>query len=215
MADRGEVKAARRGRRPGPTVGREQILEAARGQFAAHGYPDATIRRIAEAAGVDSKLVHYYFGTKEELFTAVISDAFRARGFPALLTSNVMTPDTSPGTLYLRAVLTALEDPGVGPAFISLVRNLGTHGESRRIFLRFVNDELLDTVAPQLPGERSRSRVSLAGSQLLGLIMGRYVLKIEPLAELSIDEVAGAVGPTIDRYILGELHLGRSGDGRS
>lgn len=195
----------KRGRRPGPNVGREQILAAATAQFGEHGYQGATIRNIGEAAGVDAKLVHYYFGAKEELFTTVISETFRSRGFPDLLAQRISDADASPGSQYLFAVLTALEDSGMGPAFIGLVRNLGTHEESRRIFLRFVSEELIERVAPELQSERPEARIALAGSQLLGVVVARYILKIPPIASLSVPEVARIVGPTIDRYILGEL----------
>lgn len=196
---------SRRGPRSDGGAGKEQILEAATARFGEHGYQATTIRKIAAAAGVDAKLVHYYFGTKENLFSTAIAETFRAGGFPNLLAEPANSGDGSPGTRYLFAVLTALEDPGMGPAFIGLVRGLGTHEESRRIFLRFVSEELLGRLAPQLASEHPEARVSLAGSQLLGLVVGRYVLKVPPLAGLSIGQVARTVGPTIDRYILGEL----------
>jgi hypothetical protein len=109
-----------------------------------------------------------------------------------------------------------LEDPGIGPAFIGLVRGLGTHEESRRIFLRFVGEELIGRLAPHLAPhlgrELAETRVALAGSQMLGLVFARYVLKIPPLATLSIEEVAHSVGPTIERYILGPLEWGGPAD---
>ncbi|GAA2516757.1 TetR family transcriptional regulator [Rarobacter incanus] len=196
---------SRRGPRSDGGAGKEQILEAATAQFGEHGYQATTIRKVAEAAGVDAKLVHYYFGTKENLFSTAIAETFRSRGFPNLLAERSTAGDGSPGTRYLLAVLTALEDPGMGPAFIGLVRGLGTHEESRRIFLRFVSEELIGRLAPQLGSDHPEVRVSLAGSQLLGLVIGRYVLKVPPLAGLSIGQVASTVGPTIDRYILGDL----------
>nr|WP_279550093.1 hypothetical protein [Leucobacter weissii] len=119
----------------------------------------------------------------------------------------------SPGTRYLLAILAALEDPGIGPGFIGLVRGLGTHEESRRIFLRFVGEELLGRVAPQLDSDRAEERVALAGSQLLGLVVARYVLRIPPLAGLSIEQVARTIGPSIDRYILGDLDWGGDAGG--
>ena len=163
------------------------------------------MRKIGQAAGVDAKLVHYYFGTKEELFGTVIAETFHARGFPGLLSETPSETGDSPGVQYLLAVLTALEDSDVGPAFIGLVRGLGTHEESRSIFLRFVNKEILGRIAPQLDTDHPEVRMALAGSQLLGLVFARYILRIPPVAELSIQEVARTIGPTIDRYILGEL----------
>ena len=107
--------ASRRGPRADGGAGKEQILEAATAQFGEHGYQATTIRKIAEAAGVDAKLVHYYFGTKENLFSTAIAETFRSRGFPNLLAERSTAGDGSPGTRYLLAVLTALEDPGMGP----------------------------------------------------------------------------------------------------
>lgn len=199
--------ASRRGPRPAETGWREQILDAARREFGEHGYQAATVRKIGQAAGVDPKLVHYYFGTKEELFTATIGETFRSRGFPALLAEASPSSDVSGGTRYLAAIMTALEDDTLGPGFIGLVRNLGTHEESRRIFLRFVTNELIHRLAPELQGELPETRIALAGSHLLGLVMARYVLKIPPLASLSIEEVAAAVGPTLDHYLFGDLPL--------
>ena len=202
----GRARPPRRGRRPGQPVGRDLILAAANVEFGEHGYQGATVRSIASLAGVDTKLVHYYFGTKAELFTAAIAATFRARGFPDMLAP---VPgggnDGSPGTEYVAAILTALEESEIGPAFIGLVRNLGTREESRQIFLRFVTRELIDTVAPRLEGARAESRVSLAGSHLLGVVLARYVLKIPPLAVLSRSEVAQAIGTSIDRYIFEDL----------
>src|SRR5919106_6266996 len=63
---------ARTGRRPGASGTREAILAAARRAFAERGYQHATIRQVAELAGVDPALVHHYFGTKQGLFVAAV-----------------------------------------------------------------------------------------------------------------------------------------------
>lgn len=206
--------AARRGRRPGGQSGREQILAAAASQFGENGYQATTIRNIAKDAGVDTKLVHYYFGTKEELFGAAIASIFHARGFPDLLLATASAGVRSPGTQYLLAVLNTLEDPRIGPTFIGLVRGLGTHEESRRIFLRFIQTEMLERLAPRLTNDHPETRVSLAGTQILGLVLGRYVLKIPPMTDLTIDQAAHLVGPNIDRYITGTLDWDRPEDNR-
>ncbi len=204
----------RRGPRRSAVAWREQILEAAKREFGEHGYQATTVRKIGQTAGVDPKLVHYYFGTKEELFTTTIAETFRSGGFPALLTDTPPSPGVSPGSRYLLAILTVLEDGDLAPGFIGLVRNLGTHEESRRIFLRFVNDELIQQLAPRLQRDLPETRVALAGSQLLGLVMARYVLKVSPLASLSIQEVADTIGPTLDRYLFGDLPLAADHPGR-
>lgn len=197
--------APRRGPRASDTPWRRTILEAARHEFGIHGYRSATMRGIARSAGVDAKLLHYYFGRKDELFSAMIADAFESRGIPETITRS--SADDPGGAAYLRTVLTALEDETLGPAFLGLIRNLGTHEESRQIFLRFITEDVLAQIAPQMPGEHSRARLTLAGSQLMGLVMVRYVLEVPPLATMSIDEVARAVGPTVDRYFEGDVDL--------
>ena len=63
---------ARTGRRPGVSGTREAILDAARRAFAEQGYQHATIRGVADLAGVDPALVHHYFGTKQGLFVAAM-----------------------------------------------------------------------------------------------------------------------------------------------
>lgn len=201
----GQASSSRRGRRPGAVIVREEILTAATTLFGAHGYQAATMRMIGELAGVDPKLVHYYFGSKEDLFGAVISEVFRARGLPDLLTGLLDAGEPSPGTKYLLGVITALDDPGLGPAFIGIVRGLGTHDESRRIFTRFIEGELIARVVPTLSTDAAPLRVALAGSQLLGVVMARYVLRIPHLVELDPREFARLVGPTIDRYLTAEF----------
>lgn len=201
----GAPHAAVRGRRPGPALGREHILAEANAQFGEHGFQATTIRKIAAGVGVDAKLVHYYFGTKAELFSAVIADAFHSRGLPDLLAEQAAGAETSPGIAYVTEALSVLEHSAGGPTFIGLVRNLGTHEESRALFLKFISEELMSRLAPRLQGERPETWVALAGSQMLGLVMARYVLKISYIADLSITEVAELVGPTIDRYIVGDL----------
>lgn len=67
---------ARRGRPPKARVGgtpdtRAAILDAAEDLFSKHGFYGVTIREVAREAGVDTALVHYYFGAKRDLFDAV------------------------------------------------------------------------------------------------------------------------------------------------
>jgi AcrR family transcriptional regulator len=65
---------ARRGRPPKakqPADTRETILDAAEDLFSKHGFYGVTIREVAREAGVDTALVHYYFGAKRGLFDSV------------------------------------------------------------------------------------------------------------------------------------------------
>ena len=62
-------------RRPGRPVGRSDIrdkLLAAARTFSQHPYSKVTTREIAELAGSNLAMIHYYFGSKEGLYKAVL-----------------------------------------------------------------------------------------------------------------------------------------------
>ncbi|MDC4233487.1 TetR family transcriptional regulator [Actinomyces sp. B33] len=189
----------KRGPRGDIADAREAILDAALAEFSERGFESATTRRIAERAGVAPRLIHYYFGTKSDLARACMVAAFDASPLPRMLDDGVIG-GRSVGQRYIRAVLDLLEHPRIGPAYITLLRSIGTHEESRRILLDFVVG-LLGRVGA---GEADRSaglRMSLMGSQILGLIFTRYILQYGPLAEAEPDDLARLVGPVIDRYL--------------
>lgn len=70
-----------------PGVRREQILEAAREVFVADDYAHASMEAVAARAGVTTGLVNHYFGTKRELYLAVIADL--ASGLPEMVETDV------------------------------------------------------------------------------------------------------------------------------
>jgi hypothetical protein len=53
--------------------------------------------------------------------------------------------------------------------------------------------------------EDARFRASLVASQLFGLLVARLVLRLEPLASARADDVVAAVGPTVQRYLTGDV----------
>ncbi|MEU7043577.1 TetR family transcriptional regulator [Streptomyces varsoviensis] len=86
-------EAAKWPRRPGPhaTASSRLILRAARDELAEHGYGGSTVRGIADRAGVNTSLVHYYFGSREGVLTAALREAAH------LLTSGWSGAGTSRG----------------------------------------------------------------------------------------------------------------------
>ena len=59
-----------------PQKTRRNILEAATAEFARHGLGGARVDRIAEGAGANKRMLYYYFGSKEDLFLAVLEAAY-------------------------------------------------------------------------------------------------------------------------------------------
>ncbi|MEE2569439.1 TetR family transcriptional regulator [Pseudarthrobacter sp. J64] len=199
-------RGARRGRRSGRSGNpgsREDILAAAGRLFAEHGYDGTSLRQVAREAGVDPAMVHHFFKGKEELFA--LSVALPAD--PAEVLRGVSEQDPAVrAEAVVRAVLRLWESPAQH-GLIAFIR--GTIGSrARTILLReTVTRTILTRVMAGVPG--SPAEVSLRGnlvaSQMVGLMMARYVVRLEPLASISPEEVVALLSPTIQRYLTGEL----------
>lgn len=197
--------APRRGRPPrsdgdGPDR-RTAILEAARESFAARGFRGTTIRGVARHAGVDAALVHHYFGSKDDLFLA----ALEVPVDPRRVLSVVLEGDAgSIAWRLLRAVLEVWDEPTARLQLAAVVRTgLASPAESNPL-----RDGLLPLIlvplAEGLPGPDPERRAQLVASQMIGLIVGRYVLAIEPLASMPREEVVAWVAPNLQRYLTGD-----------
>ncbi|MGO8961668.1 MAG: TetR family transcriptional regulator [Streptosporangiaceae bacterium] len=203
------TRSARTGRRAGDSGTREAILEAARGQFAENGYDGATIRAIAAAAGVDPALVHHYYGNKERLFAAAMQLPFvPSEAITAALAPSAGRAGESLGTHLVRSALALWESPEARGSFQALLRSALTSDQAAAMLREFITEAILMPVASAAGGTDPTStpfRASLIGSQMLGLAMARYVLQFGPVAAASPEQLAAAIGPTIDRYLSGDL----------
>jgi AcrR family transcriptional regulator len=192
----------RTGRRAGDSGTKGAVLEAARERFAELGYDGATIRAIAADAGVDPALVHHFYGTKEQLFAEAV-------GFPAVpseVLGQVMAGRlTTVGDSIVRFLLELWESEDGSERIAGLLRAAMTNDAAMRMLRQFLTSAILRTVAARLGGPDAEFRASLAASQVLGLAMSRYVFRLQPLADASVDEVADAVGPTLQRYLTGAV----------
>ncbi len=183
------------------------MLAAARTAFADRGFDRATIRGIATAAGVDPALVHHYFGNKDKLFLAAIE----APANPADLLPEVLAGGRENlGENVVRMLLRVWDGP-MRPAALALVRSAVAHEWTAKLLREFLVSQILRRVVGTLglPTAEREARGSLAASQLIGLVMARYVLEVEPLASASPESLVAAIGPTIQRYLTGEVELPR------
>ncbi|GAA1634955.1 TetR/AcrR family transcriptional regulator [Actinoplanes couchii] len=193
----------RTGRRPGNPDTREVILTAAREAFAEKGFDGASIRAIATGAGVDPALVHHYFGTKDKLFLAAMNSPLDPLD---VLDEATAGGRDEMGARVVRAFLRIWDGPR-GAAGVALLRSAVGTEWTTRLFREFVLTQVLRRAVPKLgldPGEGGL-RMTLAGSQLVGLAMARYVIKVEPLASASPDAIVAAMGPTVQRYLVDDL----------
>jgi AcrR family transcriptional regulator len=193
----------RSGRRPGKQDTREAILEAAREAFAERGYDGASIRLIAAGAGVDPALVHHYFGTKNQLFL----DAMQAPFDPMQILPQVLAGGADGIGERLVRTLLRVWDSAAGGAAAALFRSAVGNELIARMMREFVARQITRRVSKELNLDPTEGpiRTSLVFSQIAGLIMARYIIKVEPLASLPPDVVVGMVGPTIQRYLTAPL----------
>ena len=186
------------GRRPGPSGTREAILAAARTRFARHGYHGTTLRAVAGDAGVDVALVSYFHGSKEGLFRA----AMELRTSPVDIVPPVLAAGVKgAGERLVRRFLEVCDDPADREPLVALIRSAAANEGAARTLREFVGAELVARVAAALEGEDRELRATLAGSQLIGLVIERYVLEVEPLASASHDAIASRVGTNVQRYL--------------
>jgi AcrR family transcriptional regulator len=193
---------ARTGRRPGASGTREAILDAARRAFAEQGYQRATIRGVADLAGVDPALVHHYFGTKQGLFVAAVQLPVN----PVEHLTVVLAED--PGQVGQRLVETFLsiwDHAADRSPLLALVRSAVADEDAAAMLREFITEEVLGPMARRLGSPDARLRATLVGSQLVGLAMARYIVKAEPLASTPAAVIAAAVGPTVQRYLTGDI----------
>jgi AcrR family transcriptional regulator len=198
---------ARTGRRPGASGTREAILDAARRAFAELGYQRATIRGVADLAGVDPALVHHYFGTKQALFVAAVQLPVN----PVEHLMAVLAEDPAQaGRRMVETFLAVWDHAASQSPLLALVRSAVGDEHAAALLREFITEEVLGQIARRLGSPDARLRATLAGSQIIGLAMARYIVKVEPLASAPPEQVAAAVGPTLQRYLTGDLAAART-----
>ena len=203
-------RGGRPGRRPGDSRTRDAILAAAREEFALLGFDRATIRRIAAAADVDPALVLHYFGSKEKLFGAALQIPVE----PGAVLRRVMTHDTADmGAAIVRTFLEAWEPPESRSPLVAMVRSAMTNETAMALVREYLERRVFGPITQTLGAPDAELRATLIGSQFIGLAMMRYIARIEPLASASVDQIVAAIGPTMQRYLTGDLGIRSSADG--
>ena len=195
--------ARRSGRRPGNQDTRASILAAARQSFAEKGFDKASIRAIAGDAGVDPALVHHYFGTKEKLFLA----ALNAPIDPGELIPQALSgPREQAGVRLVRMALGVWDSPAGGAA-LAVFRSALSNEWTARLLREFLVTQVLRRAVRELALDEAEApmRTALTATQIGGLMVARYVLRLEPLASADADVLAATIGPNVQRFLLDPL----------
>ena len=192
----------RRGRRPAGEDTKAALLEAARTVFIDQGFDGATVRAIAARAEVDPAMVNHWFGGKEGLFAAAVElpvtpEWIRQRVLPG--------PPEQLAERMLRQFVTVWDSSG-GGGFAALVRSAATQEKAAEMLRGFIVS-VIGGILRELGVDQPDLRLSLFGSQLSGLGLARYVIKLEPIASADMDTLIATIGPTLQHYITGDLGL--------
>jgi AcrR family transcriptional regulator len=166
------------------------ILAAAKERFAQSGFERATIRAIAADANIDPSMVMRYFGNKDQLFAA-------AADF------DLQIPDLSGvarDQLGARVVDYFMERWERDEALVVLLRSSTSNADAAQRMREIFAGQLLPAIAGINP-EQPQLRASLVATQMLGLALCRYVLRLPPIVEMSHEEIVAWLGPTIQRYL--------------
>jgi len=194
--------SSKRGPKRGRGVLPAQILAVARSSFAEHGYASTSMRSVANDAGVDPRLIGYYFNSKRALLEACLvpPDGF-LEGVARVTSSDLPTR----GRSLVRFLLSSWEQPHSAEVLRSILLTAAHEPIALERLRQIIHGSLINAVAENLGDDERVLRGGLIATQMLGLAMTRYIWRIEPIASLPDSDVLDYIAPTIQRYLTDEL----------
>jgi AcrR family transcriptional regulator len=171
---------------------RAAILRAAKERFAADGYERATIRAIASDAAIDPSMVMRYYGNKERLFAAAAEFDLRL-------------PDLSgvPAEELAVVLVGHFLDRWEGDETMMALLRAGVTNPVAAERMQQIFATQLGPLAERLAPDQPHTRAGLVSSQVLGLALCRYVLKLPPVVAMDRADIVAWLAPTVRRYLLG------------
>ena len=176
---------------------RAAILAAARDLFGTEGYERTTVREVAARAGIDPALVIRYFGSKDGLF--VRASVFDLR----LLDLSTIEPRELGPTL-VRHFLDVWEGPDSNGGMTILLRSAASNPLAAEKLQEVFACQVLPALVRLAGPADGPQRAGLVASQLLGLALSRYVLKLPAVVALTRERIVRDVGATLQRYLDGD-----------
>ncbi|MEC3914896.1 TetR/AcrR family transcriptional regulator [Nocardia sp. CDC160] len=170
------------------------ILEAARRRFAEDGYRKATIRAIAADADIDPSMVMRYYGNKDGLFDAALDIDLELPDLAAAV------PD-SLGALIAGRFLELWEQPPTSEILLTLMRSALSDDIVVERMQRIFAQQIMPAVLRFGDPSDAPHRAGLIATQILGLALCRYVLKLPPVVALTHEQIVADIGPTVQRYL--------------
>ncbi len=177
---------------------KDSVLDAARSVFNARGYAKTSMKAVAQAAGVAPDVVSRYYQSKDKLFAA----AMKLPSDPMGALPDLVAPGLAGmGERVTRTTLETLGDEESREALFALVRAGAATNKAAAGLQDFVEVAVIDRIAHTIGVPDARLRANLIMSYLMGVAINRYVLKVEPLASLSDEDVVRIVSPTVQDWL--------------
>ncbi|MBM3648974.1 MAG: helix-turn-helix transcriptional regulator [Alphaproteobacteria bacterium] len=177
---------------------RAAILEAAQALFAEQGYERATVRDIAARAAIDPAMVIRYFGSKEGLFT-------QATTFDLKLPDLTTIAKRRRGAVLVAHFLEVWEGPLGNSSLVSLLRAAASSDDAANAIRTIFGGQVVPMLARVVPPAELPVRAGLVATQIMGLAVTRYVLKVPPVVAMNREQIVRLLGPTMQRYVGGAL----------
>lgn len=174
---------------------RETILTCARQLFAKLGYEKTTVREVAERAHIDPAMIIRYFGSKDGLFA-------EAASVELALPSSAELDPSDVGRAMVEHFLEIWEGSGSKQGLAVLLRSAASNSYASTKMREAFLAQVMPFIAAMGDPATAPRRAGLVASQLLGLAVCRYVLKLPSVVALSRAEIIASLSPTLQRYVL-------------
>ncbi|MEI2718212.1 MAG: TetR family transcriptional regulator [Candidatus Nanopelagicales bacterium] len=172
----------------------DAVLDSARVAFNTRGYARTTMRGVAAAAGVAPSVMRKYYANKEQMFAAAMKLPFD----PSSAVPQLLAPGLDGmGERLVRGTFDVLKDDETRQEIVELFQAGASAGKAAQSLREFLEESVIDRIAGAVGIPDARMRAALISSHLMGLAVIRYVVRLEPLASASEDEVVRIYAPMI------------------
>jgi len=174
---------------------RDRILQAARFIFGRDGYDHATIRAIAAEAKITAAMVMRYYGNKESLFAAATHYGVNPDAFASVPTSRL-------GEALVRYMVDAWENPDTGPTRRAVLLTALSNEAVRAKYLYQLQRQYVTAILKHVsPTKRAQEAIALMRTQILGMMMTRYILRVPTMTAIPRETLIREVGRVLQGYI--------------
>lgn len=190
-----------RGRRPGQSDTRQDILTAALTLFYRDGYDKVSLRAIARESNVDPALIHHYFDSKTDLFNQAVLNLDLPDA--AELVTTVLEGDPEGiGERAIDVFLRIWAAPGAKERFAAMLRGSVEAQQAHRPFSEYLATEIFSKVAKAQGHRNAQERGELAVTLILGLVLSRDVMGFSAIRRIKTSQLRHATGRAMQTYLV-------------